>query len=101
MRLSISKIMVRTFQGGLLMISYRIVHHVPGRIRIHVPAVKGRSIPTLMKLATVPLPGGIQDIRPNPWTGNIVIEYAPGQIDILSCIQEFAARKEVVAILGG
>lgn len=83
------------------MVDYRVVHHIPGRIRIHVPAVRGRAVSTLMKLASITLPEGIRDVRPNPLTGNIVVEYAHDQIDILSCLQEFASRKDVVAILGG
>jgi hypothetical protein len=83
------------------MIEYTVVHHIPGRIRLKVPSLKGKSIPTLMKLSTIPLPSGVIDVQPNPFTGNILISYDAAKVDIMTCLREFASKPEVVAILGG
>jgi len=83
------------------MIDYEIVHHVPGRIRLKVPSLKGRSIASLMKLSTIPLPYGITDVHPNPWTGSLVVQYDPAKVNIVQSLNELASRPEIVAVLCG
>jgi hypothetical protein len=38
------------------------------------------------------LPDGIKKVRPNPITGNVVIEYDPNKIDILVFLEELRLR---------
>ncbi len=71
-------------------ITYRIKHHVPGRIKITVPFIKGLSVETLRQFAHITIPEGIDNIRPNPITGSVVITYDPESIDIIKYIEEIA-----------
>ena len=82
-----------------LVIQYRIVHHVPGRIRVEVPSVKGLSLRVLERLATISVPKGIEDIRPNPLTGSLLITYDPVQINILTYLRDMAASDEIKKVL--
>jgi hypothetical protein len=83
------------------MISYKIAHHIPGRIRIEIPALKKISIALLKNMAAIPIPDGILDISPNPFTGSIVILYEPNEIDIVEYIRNMAASSEIQKIIGG
>jgi len=79
------------------MVDYKIVHQLPGRIKIHLPLIKGVSVEKLKLLAErlfadFELPDGIKKVRPNPITGNVVIEYDPNKIDILVFLEELRLR---------
>ncbi|MFZ8830811.1 MAG: HMA2 domain-containing protein [Thermodesulfobacteriaceae bacterium] len=79
------------------MVDYKIVHQIPGRIKIHLPLIKGVSVEKLKLLAErlfadFELPDGIKKVRPNPITGNIVIEYDPNKIDIFLFLEELRLR---------
>jgi len=79
------------------MVDYKIVHQLPGRIKIHLPLIKGVSVEKLKLLADrlfadFELPDGIKRVRPNPITGNVVIEYDPNKIDILVFLEELRLR---------
>jgi hypothetical protein len=80
------------------MIGYKVIHHVPGRIRIEIPAIKGLSMETLKQLSVIPIPAGIRDVRPNPFTGTMVIIYEPENIDILEYIKSMASNPELQKI---
>ena len=80
-------------------IQYRIVHHVPGRIRVEVPSIKGLSLRVLERLATISVPRGIEDIRPNPLTGSLLITYDPGQINIVAYLRDMASSDEIKNVL--
>lgn len=87
------------------MISYRIIHHVPGRIRIEVPAIKHLSISSLLQMSkqfsAISIPEGIEDIRPNPLSGSVVITYEPGKIDIFEYIKKITSSTEIQKLMGG
>jgi hypothetical protein len=79
------------------MFDYKIVHQLPGRIKIHLPIIKGLSVEKLKLLADrlfadFELPDGIKKVRPNPITGNVVIEYDPNKIDIFLFLEELRIR---------
>ena len=82
------------------MINYRVVHHVPGRIRVQVPIIKKLSVATLKKLAGLPIPEGIKDVRANPVTGSLVITYDPDHFDIEKYLKKMMADSEIVATIG-
>jgi len=75
------------------MVHYRIVHHVPGRIRIEVPSMRGICLRRLEGLSAIPLPSGIESVRPNPLTGSILIRYDPTQINIMAYLRDVAASR--------
>jgi hypothetical protein len=81
------------------MISYRIIHHIPGRIRIEVPFIKKLSRSELLQmskqLSTISIPEGIKDIHPNPLSGSIVITYEHGKIDIIEYIKTVSSNMEI------
>ncbi len=84
------------------MISYRIIHHIPGRIRIEVPAIKNLSMPELLQMSkqfsSISIPEGIEDIRPNPFSGSVIITYEPEKIDIIEYIKNMVSSFEGVAL---
>ena len=81
------------------MISYKVVHHVPGRIRLHVPVIKSLSVATLKLLASHPLPEGITDVSANPLTGSLVIKYDPARCDVLKCLNEMMTNTELITTI--
>ncbi len=81
------------------MISYAIKHHIKGRIKVHIPALKKISIKKLYGLASIELPEGIKDVSPNPLTGNVVINYDPSRIDIETFLDSLATREEIIRLL--
>ena len=81
------------------MMQYKILHHVPGRIRIEVPSIKGLSLKALKRLSDIPVPCGIEDIRPNPLTGSLLIKYDPGRINIVSYLRDMASRDVINNVL--
>lgn len=82
-------------------ITFKIIHHVPGRIRIEVPAMRGLSVRTLKRLSFIPIPAGIKDVRPNPVNGSLVIKYDHEKIDIIKYIEDVVSSKEIQGILKG
>ncbi len=87
------------------MITYKIVHHIPGRIKIEVPALRRLSISAILHLSErfsfISNHNGIRDIRPNPLSGHIVILYEPEKINIIKYLDEIASSEDVQKIIGG
>jgi len=81
------------------MIEFGILHHVPGRIRIEVPAIRELPIRTLERLSNISFPQGIKNIRPNPLTGSLLIHYDPGLINIVTYLKDMASHEEMTCIL--
>ena len=86
------------------MITYNVAHHIPGRIRIEVPAIKKLSVVELKSLFAVlsmlPVPLGIKDIRPNLLTCSLVVEYDTKIINIMEYLKEMASNKDILNIIG-
>ncbi len=80
------------------MIGYRIIHHIPGRIRLEIPSLKGLSMKDMKRLSVISVPSGIKDIRINPLSYNLV--YDPENIDIMKYLEEMASDKEIQTIIG-
>ncbi|MBI5236974.1 MAG: hypothetical protein HY887_00935 [Deltaproteobacteria bacterium] len=81
------------------MITYKIASHVPGRIRLLIPLVKVLSVDDLMRLSKLPVPEVIKNLRANPLTGSITIEYDPVVKNILEYIDSFSSSAEVRRIV--
>ncbi|MCD5411955.1 hypothetical protein M1N66_04670 [Thermodesulfovibrionales bacterium] len=78
------------------MIFCRVIHHVPGRIKIEIPSIKGLSEENLVQASKgLSVPEGIKNIRPNPFTGRVVITYEPEKINIMKYIKAMASNLEV------
>jgi len=82
------------------MINYSVVHHVRGRIRVQVPIIKKLPVETLKKLAVIPIPEGIKDVRANPVTGSVIITYDPDHVDIEGYLRKMMTDSEIVSIIG-
>jgi hypothetical protein len=87
------------------MISYKIIHHIPGRIKLEVPFIKNVSLSKLLhmskQLSTITTPEGIKEIRPSPLTGRVVIIYEYGKIDIIEYLKTVASSIEIQESIGG
>ncbi|MCX7913588.1 MAG: hypothetical protein N2511_03270 [Thermodesulfovibrionales bacterium] len=85
------------------MLSYKIIQHTPGRIKIEIPYIKSIPLSHLSKVAKrlsdISFPDGIESIKPNPFTGGVVIKYKPDKIDILQYINKLASSDEIYNLL--
>jgi Heavy metal associated domain 2 len=59
--------------------SSRVVHALPGRVRVHVAALR-RADPRTAE-ARLAAAAGVRRVRANANTGNILIEFDPGRVD--------------------
>lgn len=81
------------------MVSFKVVHHIPGRIRIAVPAAKGLTRKDAESLSHIKLPPSVRNIRINPLNCNMIIEYDPKAIDIMAYLRQMASSKEIKDLL--
>ena len=73
------------------MISTNYFHAIDGRMRIGIPGVKGSWAKAQELKDRIINYQGINDVRPNPTTGNVLIIYDPqriSQYDILKSLYE-------------
>ena len=88
-------------EEDIQMIAYKIAHHIPGRIRVEIPALKCLSFMELRtvaeKLQAIPVPAGIREVRPNPLNMSLVIIYEPENIDIIRYINEMISRMGILS----
>lgn len=86
------------------MIAYRIIHYIPGCIMIEVFSPSGFQ-ELSKQLSDIFIPEGIEDIRLNPFSGNfsgnMVITYEPGKIDIIEYIKSAVSSMELKKLTGG
>ncbi|HZU69141.1 MAG TPA: HAD-IC family P-type ATPase [Ktedonobacteraceae bacterium] len=64
----------------------RVLHTIPGRIRVHVPAWSGqgnRSLETQLRQVH-----GVKNVQANSITGNILIQFDPALIDEQTLVKE-------------
>ena len=67
------------------------IHHVPGRLRVRVPSVKGNPECGGVVEASMRGISGVKHVRSNTLTGSVVVEYDPGVTDTASL---FAGLRE-------
>jgi hypothetical protein len=73
-------------------ISYKVLYHFKGYIRIELSAIKTHSWTYLLKNINKSLAShtpGIKNFYFNPITGNMVITYKPDDINVLEFIKEW------------
>lgn len=80
------------------MIEYSVVHHVPGRIRLHVPLLKKIDLRRVKSSGEMKIPSaeGIIRVRPNPITGSLIIEYDPSAVDIEDYVRRLVSDEDLV-----
>jgi hypothetical protein len=80
-------------------VSYRVLYHGEGQIKLEVPLLKKLSWTFLYNSFKnspfYPLPLGINNIRVNPLTGNMIIKYEPDNINILDYIKGMASDPNI------
>src|SRR5262249_30637586 len=52
----------------------RLLHRLPGRIRLHLPGETGERQRCLAELRRLP---GVTSVHDNPWTSNLLIHFDP------------------------
>lgn len=70
------------------------VHHVPGRLRVRIPAALAAPTDTARLIAVLRALDGVADARVNPRARSLVIEYDPEAVaveNILDRIKEVGA----------
>jgi hypothetical protein len=85
-------------------ISYKILFHTKGYIRLEVPALKRLSWAYLyksFKKPPLPVSSGIKNFHLNPSTGSMVITYEPDSINILEYIKNMASNADINSMIGG
>jgi hypothetical protein len=86
-------------------ISYRILYHTKGYIRLEMPFLKSLSwsvmFNNIKKSLSFPIPAAIKDFHVNTMQGNIIITYEPQDIDILSYLKNMSSDPEINKILRG
>jgi hypothetical protein len=55
--------------------------------------MKGLCLKRLEGLSAIPLPTGIEGVRPNPLTGSILIKYDPARINIVAYLKDVAESR--------
>jgi hypothetical protein len=79
------------------MISTAYFHAIDGRMRLAIPGVKGSWAKAQELKDRIINFQGINDVRPNPTTGNVLITYDPqriSQYDILKWLHESGYLKD-------
>lgn len=75
------------------MTSVQVVHFLPGRVRLKVPAAKGNPAYIAQVREMFLLVPGVQSLDANPITGSVLIRYDTGRI-----VTKDAARALVAAL---
>lgn len=60
---------------------FKIVHQVPGRIRMKIPSAKGNPEQLEAYQETLSLIPGIEKVEINPETGSVILNYDPNRHD--------------------
>ena len=73
----------------------RLLHALPGRLRLHAPFLKryGKEFPELVEMAArlLTLPEEIEEVSPNPISGNVLLRYDPDKISQEDVVAFFRA----------
>jgi len=91
-------------EGGIAMISTNYFHAIDGRMRLGIPGVKGSWARAQELKDRIINYQGINDVRPNPTTGNVLIIYDPqrvSQYDILKSLCELGYLHDGGSIAAG
>jgi hypothetical protein len=86
------------------MISTNYFHAIDGRMRLGIPGVKGSWAKAQELKDRIIHYQGINDVRPNPTTGNVLIVYDPkkiSQYDILKSLYKLGYLQDGGSIAAG
>jgi hypothetical protein len=93
-----------TKEGGIAMISTNYFHAIDGRMRLGIPGVKGSWAKAQELKDRIIHYRGINDVSPNPTTGNVLIVYDPkkvSQYDILKRLYKLGYLQDGGSIVAG
>jgi hypothetical protein len=62
-------------------------HHLPGRLRLRIPAAKGEASELREISSAIARAPGVNQVEYNPVTGSILIQYSPEHYRSLSALQ--------------
>jgi len=86
-------------------ISYKVLYHSKGYIRLEVPAISSFSWTYLLKnferSDAFSIPTGIKKFHFNPLSGRMVITYKPDDINILEYIKRMSWSPDLEEIIKG
>lgn len=80
-------------------VSYRVVNNTAGYIRLRIPSLKRVPLNELKRLSDISTPVGIKDVKVNPITGSLTIQYDLAKIDIMEFINSMMSHTRIRDIL--
>jgi Heavy metal associated domain 2 len=63
------------------------VHHVPGRLRVRVPKVKGNSAEASLLERRIRAQRGVKNVQTSPLTGSVLVHYDPATASVSTLSQ--------------
>jgi hypothetical protein len=63
------------------------VHHVPGRLRIRIPEVKGNSAEASSLERRIRAQRGVKSVQTSPLTGSVLVHYDPATASVSTLSQ--------------
>ncbi len=76
----------------------RYVHHVPGRLRVRMPSIKGNVAAANSLEGRIRAQHGVINVQTNPLTGSVLVHYDPAtaSVSTLSQMMLCSAATELV-----
>jgi hypothetical protein len=74
-----------------------LMHHLPGRLRLRSPALKGNSLASEEARANLAAINGVTSAAANPTTGSLLLQYDPATVAPERIIHVLAAHGFVTA----
>jgi hypothetical protein len=76
-----------------------VYHHLPGRLRLRIPAAKGEAAELRELSSAIARAPGINQVEYNPITGSILVQYSPQQYKSLRSLESsFSASAVPIAV---
>lgn len=86
-------------------ITYKILYHKKGFIRLEVPYIKKLAWSFLFtnvnRKPPFPVHPGIKDFHINPLNASVIIIYEPDAVDIIKYIDDVVLNSEAIKIIEG
>jgi heavy-metal-associated domain-containing protein len=93
--LPLSGLSLISFPEDRMAVSAYINHHLPGRLRLRIPAVKGEEDRLRELSSAIAKTPGISQVEYNPIIGSILIQYSPEQYENLQSLKSSLSASSV------